>query len=129
MARISSVNLPNDKRVEIALTYIFGIGRSLSIKILSELKIDKNIRVKDLSDDQVNKLRNKIEKEFNVEGDLRRESLSNVKRLKEISSYRGTRHTKGLPSRGQKTRCNSRTRRGNVRVSIGSGRKLAAQKT
>ncbi len=129
MPRISGINLPNDKRIEIGLTYVFGVGRSLSNKILKELKINPDIRVKDLSENDVNKLRQKIEKEYTVEGDLRREKLGNIKRLKEINSYRGSRHSKGLPCRGQKTRSNSRTLRGNKRVGVGSGRKSTAQKT
>ena len=129
MPRIAGVNLPDKKRVEISLTYIFGIGRNLSNKILSETKIDPNIRVKDLSEDQVNLLRQKIEKEHHVEGDLRREILANIKRLKEIGCYRGLRHAKKLPARGQKTRGNSRTVRGNVRNTAISGRKTTAQKT
>ncbi len=128
MARIAGVNLPKDKRVEIGLTYIFGIGRSRSNKILAELKIDKNKRVKDLTDEEVNKLRKAIEK-YNVEGELRTDILNNIKRLKEISSYRGSRHTKSLPARGQSTRRNSRTVRGNKRKTVGTGRKPAAQKT
>ncbi|MFH1412845.1 MAG: 30S ribosomal protein S13 [bacterium] len=127
--RISGVIIPNDKRIEIALTYIFGISRSRSAKILSELKINPDIRTKDLKEDQVNKLRVKIEKEFRVEGDLRRDISANIKRLKEIGSYRGSRHSKGLPSRGQRTKTNTRTVRGNVRRTMGSGRKTAAQKT
>ena len=129
MPRISGINLPNDKRIEIGLTYVFGVGRSLSNKILKELKINPDIRVKDLSENDVNKLRQKIEKEYIVEGDLRRERIGNIKRLKEINSYRGSRHSKGLPCRGQKTRSNSRTLRGNKRVGVGSGRKSTAQKT
>lgn len=129
MARIAGVNLPNDKRTEVGLTYIFGIGLTESKKILAATKIDGNIRVKDLSEEQLNKLRQKIEKELRVEGDLRRDILSNIKRLKEIGSYRGSRHYKNLPVRGQSTRRNCRTVRGNVRKSVGSGRKPAAQKT
>ncbi len=129
MARIAGVNLPNDKRIEIGLTYIFGIGRSLSNKILKEVEINPDTRVKDLSEEQVNKLRQKIEKEYKVEGDLKREIIGNIKRLKEIGSYRGSRHAKNLPVRGQRTRRNTRTVRGNVRRTIGSGRKPAAQKT
>lgn len=129
MARIAGVNLPNDKRTEIGLTYIFGIGLTESKKILVATKIDGNIRVKDLSEEQLNILRQKIEKELRVEGDLRRDILSNIKRLKEIGSYRGSRHSKNLPSRGQSTRRNCRTVRGNVRKSVGSGRKPSAQKT
>lgn len=129
MARIAGVNLPNNKVVEIGLTYIFGIGRTRATKVLKDLKIDPSIRVKDLTDEQVDKLRIKIEKDYRIEGDLRREVIGNVKRLKEINAYRGTRHAKGLPSRGQRTKTNSRTLRGNKRVTVGSGRKAAAQKT
>lgn len=128
MARIAGVNLPKEKRVEIGLTYIFGIGRSLSNKILKELKIDVNKRVKDLNDEEINKLRKAIEK-HNVEGELRTDILNNIKRLKEIGSYRGSRHAKGLPVRGQNTRRNSRTVRGNKRKTVGTGRKSVVQKT
>lgn len=129
MARIAGVNLPNEKRTEIGLTYIFGIGLSESKKILQITKINGDIRVKDLTEEQLNLLRQKIEKEYRVEGDLRRDILSNIKRLKEIGSYRGSRHAKGLPARGQSTRRNNRTVRGNTRRSVGSGRKPSAQKT
>lgn len=129
MARIAGVNLPNNKRVEYALTYVYGIGLSKAKLILTEANIDMNIRAQDLSEQQVNKLREIIEKGHRVEGDLKREVLLNIKRLKEIGSYRGSRHTKGLPSRGQKTRTNTRTVRGNVRRTMGSGRKASAQKT
>lgn len=126
MARISGVNLPSSKRVVIGLTYIYGIGQSLARKILQQAKIDENIRVKDLTDSQVNDLRNIIEKTFRVEGDLKREVLMNIKRLKEITSYRGDRHNKKLTVRGQRTKTNSRTVRGNVRRTAGSGKiKLA----
>ncbi|MFA6422542.1 MAG: 30S ribosomal protein S13 [Candidatus Buchananbacteria bacterium] len=127
--RIAGVNLPNTKRVEIALTYIFGIGTNLSNKILADLKIDPNIRVSNLSEEQANNLRTKIEKNFIVEGDLKREVVSNIKRLKEIKCYRGIRHSKNLPVRGQRTKTNNRTVRGNVRRTTGSGRKDTAQKT
>lgn len=130
MARIAGVTLPNTKRAEIALTYIYGIGLTSSRKILEDLKIDPNTRAKDLTEPQVNDIRKTIEKNgFLIEGELRREVLSNIKRLKEISSYRGSRHTKGLPSRGQSTKTNTRTVRGNVRKTAGSGRKSTAQKT
>ncbi|MFA6252663.1 MAG: 30S ribosomal protein S13 [Patescibacteria group bacterium] len=129
MARISGVNLPNEKRVEIALTSVYGLGLSSSNKILKQLKIDPNIRVKNLSEEQVNTLRQVIEKDFRVEGELRRERMTNIKRLKEIKCYRGTRHTKGLPVHGQRTKTNSRSVRGNKRVTMGSGRVSAAQKT
>ncbi|MEI6288683.1 MAG: 30S ribosomal protein S13 [bacterium] len=127
--RIAGVTLPNEKRVEIGITYILGIGRNLADKILVEAKVDPSIRVKNLTDDQANTLRNIIEKEYRVEGELRREVLSNIKRLKEIKSYRGTRHSKNLPARGQRTKTNNRTLRGNVRKTSGSGRKDTGQKT
>ena len=124
--RISGVNIPNDKRIEIALTYIFGVGRSRANKILADAKIDVNIRVKDLKEEDVNRLRELVEMNFTVEGDLRREVQSNIKRLKEINSFRGLRHSRHLPVRGQRTKTNNRTVRGNVRKTIGSGRKPAA---
>lgn len=129
MARIAGINLPKEKRIEIGLTYVFGIGKSLSNKILKEVEIKPDTRVKDLSEEQINKLRKKIETEVHVEGDLKREIIGNIKRMKEINCYRGTRHTKNLPSRGQKTRSNSRTVRGNVRKTISSGRRPTTQKT
>ena len=120
--RISGINIPNDKRVEVALTYIYGVGRSRSNKILAEAKIDKDIRVKDLAEEDVNRLREMIEKHFTLEGDLRRETQSNIKRLKEIGSLRGLRHTRNLPVRGQRTKTNSRTVRGNKRGMATSGK-------
>ncbi len=129
MARISGVNIPNDKRAEISLTYIYGIGLTTSQKILRELKINKDTRIKDLSDEDVNRLRQRIEKDLKVEGELRRDKIANIKRLKEIKCHRGTRHAKGLPVRGQRTKTNSRTVRGNKRITMGSGRAKAAQKT
>lgn len=129
MARISGVNIPREKRVEISLTYIYGIGLTTANKVLKTLKIDKNIRVKDLTEDQVNALRQMIEKNYKVEGELKRDKLSNIKRLKEIKAYRGVRHAKGLPVRGQRTKTNSRTIRGNKRVTMGSGRVATGQKT
>lgn len=128
MARISGVNIPKEKRVEVALTYIYGVGFTTSQNILRSLHIDFNTRVKDLTEEQVNQLRQKVEK-FKIEGELRREKSTNIKRLKEIKAYRGLRHTKGLPVRGQRTKTNSRTVRGNKRVTMGSGRAPAAQKT
>lgn len=128
--RIAGVNIPNDKRVEIALTYIHGVGRTRSNKVLAEAKVDKDVRVKDLKEDEVNRLREIIEKKYTVEGDLRREVQSNIKRLREIGCYRGLRHTKHLPVRGQRTKTNSRTVRGNKRVTMGSGKsKAGMQKT
>lgn len=128
MIRISGVNLPDNKRIEIGLTCIFGIGRSLSSKILEKAIIDKNKKVKDLVDSEVSALRDIIEKNHQTEGDLKRTITDNIKRLKEIGSYRGERHKKGLPVRGQRTKTNARTKRGR-RMTVGSGRKPAAQKT
>lgn len=129
MLRIAGINLPDQKRVEIALTYVYGIGRPTSQKILSTLGIDPNIRTKDLSDKDGNRLREAIEKSHRVEGELRHTVKMNIKRLKEIGAYRGTRHQKGLPVRGQRTKTNTRTVRGNVRKTMGSGRKKASDKT
>ena len=128
MARIAGVDIPNQKRVEIALTYIYGVGLTLSQKVLAETKIDPNTRAKDLTPEQANDIRNALATRL-IEGDLRREVSDNIKRLREIGSYRGMRHTKGLPSRGQRTKTNSRTRRGNKRVTVGSGRKPASSPT
>lgn len=128
--RIAGVNIPNDKRVEIALTYIHGVGRARSNKVLAEAKVNKETRVKDLKEDEVNRLREIIEKKYTVEGDLRREVQSNIKRLKEIGCYRGLRHAKHLPVRGQSTKNNNRTVRGNKRVTAVSGKsKAGLQKT
>lgn len=112
MARIAGVDLPRDKRVEVGLTYIYGIGRPTSNKILKELNINPDTRVKDLSENEVNALRNILDEKYTVEGDLRREVNLNIKRLIEIGSYRGLRHRRGLPVRGQKTKTNARTRKG-----------------
>lgn len=112
MARISGVDLPREKRVEIALTYVYGIGRSSSNKILTEAGVNPNTRVRDLSDDEVSKIRTIIDENQTVEGDLRREVALNIKRLVEIGCYRGIRHRRGLPVRGQKTKTNARTRKG-----------------
>ena len=111
MARIAGVDLPKEKRVEIGLTYIYGIGRTTSNKILAEAKVSPDIRVKDLTDDQVQAIRNAME-DYKVEGDLRREVALNIKRLTEIGCYRGIRHRRGLPVRGQRTKTNARTRKG-----------------
>lgn len=130
MARIAGIVLPKDKRVEVALTYIFGIGLKTSQTILKKTGISMDTRVKDLSDEEVNKLRDAIEKGGSkIEGDLKRDILSNIKRLKEIGTYRGQRHSKHLPVRGQRTKTNTRTVRGNVRKTAGSGRKAASEKT
>lgn len=127
--RIAGVTIPNEKRIEIALTYIYGIGISKSKAILKLAEINPDERVKNLKDEQANKLRNLIEKHNKVEGDLKRDISANIKRLKEINSYRGLRHAKGLPVRGQRTKTNSRTVRGNVRKTATSGKKSSAQKT
>jgi small subunit ribosomal protein S13 len=112
MARIAGVDIPREKRVEVALTYIFGIGLTTSQKILKQTSISPDIRVKDLSEEQINRLREVVDKGHKIEGDLRREIAMNVKRLIEVGTYRGTRHRKNLPSRGQRTKTNARQRRG-----------------
>jgi small subunit ribosomal protein S13 len=119
MARLSGVDLPREKRVEIGLTYIFGIGLSTSQKLLERTGINPDTRIRDLTDDEVNRLRDIIDKEMRVEGDLRREVSMNIKRLMDIGSYRGIRHRRGLPMRGQRTRTNARTRRGPKRAVSG----------
>ncbi|NSW91211.1 MAG: 30S ribosomal protein S13 [Firmicutes bacterium] len=122
MARIAGVDLPRDKRVEVGLTYIFGIGRSKSKEILAKTGINPDTRVKDLTDDEISRLREVIEKEHKVEGDLRREIALNIKRLIEIGCYRGRRHRQGLPVRGQRTKTNARTRKGPAKT-VGVQRK------
>ena len=118
MARISGIDLPNSKRVEIGLTYIYGIGRNISNDILTKAKIDKNVRVSDLTDEQVNKIRTIIEKEYQVEGDLRSEISLNIKRLMDLGNYRGLRHRRHMPVRGQRTKTNARTRKGPRRLAV-----------
>lgn len=127
--RVSGINIPKQKRILVALTYVKGIGPTTSKKILATAKVDETIRVKDLTQDQEDTLRTIIEKQYKTEGDLRRDVAANVKRLKDIKSYRGNRHAKRLPVRGQRTKRNSRTTRGNVRNLASSGKKPAAQKT
>lgn len=127
MARIAGVNLPTNKRVVIALTYIAGIGLTTSKAILKKVNVDESTRLKDISKDQENLIRTIVEKEYRVEGELRRDVMSNVKRLKDIGSYRGSRHAKRLPVRGQRTKTNSRTVRGNVRNTAGSGRRTVSK--
>ncbi|MBI4035498.1 30S ribosomal protein S13 [Candidatus Daviesbacteria bacterium] len=127
MARIAGVDLPENKRVDIGLTYIFGIGRSNVIKIIAQSQVAPEKRIKDLTEEEVNKIQKAIE-QFKVEGDLRQEVEQNVKRLEEIGSYRGLRHRKGLPSRGQRTRSNARTKRGK-RKTVGTVRKEVVAKT
>ena len=116
MARIAGVDLPREKRVEIGLTYIFGVGRPSSCRILREAGVDPNTRVRDLTDDEVSRIREIIDRSQKVEGDLRREVALNIKRLVEIGSYRGIRHRRGLPVRGQRTKTNARTRKGPKRT-------------
>ena len=127
MARIAGINIPLNKRVEIGLTYIYGIGRSQSNKLLSELGISPDTYVRDLTEDEVSKLRDQIDRDLIVEGDLRRERSQNVKRLMEIGCYRGLRHRRGLPVRGQKTKTNARTRKGPKRMQV-AGKKKAGKK-
>ncbi len=127
--RIAGAIVPDHKRVEIALTYIFGIGRTRARDIVRQAKISPDIRVKDLASEQANAIREIVEKQYRVEGDLRREIQGHIKRLRDIRTYRGVRHMKRLPVRGQSTKRNSRTVRGNVKKSIGSGRQRAASKT
>ncbi|MBU1037296.1 30S ribosomal protein S13 [Patescibacteria group bacterium] len=127
--RIAGITLPNEKRIAAGLMAIYGISHSRAGEILKLTNINPEIKVKDLSEDEISKLRGVIEKSFKVEGDLKREVLTNIKRLKEIKCYRGTRHEKNLPSRGQRTKTNSRTVRGNVRRTMGSGKKPTSQKT
>jgi small subunit ribosomal protein S13 len=127
MARIAGVNLPLNKRSEIGLTYIYGIGRSTSNKVLAEVGIDPNTYVRDLTEDEVVKLRDEIDSSLTVEGDLRRERSQDIKRLQEIGCYRGMRHRRGLPVRGQKTKTNARTRKGPKRMQV-AGKKKAGKK-
>ena len=127
--RILGADIPDDKKVEIALTYVFGIGRTRAREILENTKIDFSKKPKELTPQELNKIKEYVEKNYKVEGDLRREIASDIKRLKDIRCYRGIRHLKRLPVRGQSTKRNSRTVRGNVRKSVGSGRKKAASKT
>jgi small subunit ribosomal protein S13 len=126
MARVAGADIPDAKRVEIALTYIYGIGRTRSVKILEETKVDKNIRVKDLSDEQLIAIRDFIDATFKVEGDLRRDVSADIRRKVEIGSYEGIRHRKGLPVRGQRTKTNARTRKGPKRTV--AGKKKVARK-
>ncbi len=125
MPRIAGVNIPNDKKIVIALTYIFGIGLSSSKKVLKQTGIDPNLRASELKADQINTLKDVIEKNYRIEGDLKKDLITDVRRLKDISCWRGGRHIKNLPVRGQRTKTNSRTIRGNTRKTVGSGRKGA----
>jgi small subunit ribosomal protein S13 len=125
MARIAGINIPLNKRVEIGLTYVYGIGRSQSNAILAKAGVDPNTYVKDLTDDEVIKLRDAIDQDLTVEGDLRRELSQNIKRLMEIGAYRGLRHRRGLPVRGQRTKTNGRTRKGPKRMQVAGKKKVA----
>ena len=128
MARVSGINIPDKKRIVISLTYIYGIGPVTAANILKTLNISDTTRTKDLTDKELDAIRDEVRK-FAVEGDARREKMLNIRRLQEIKSYRGIRHAKKLPLRGQRTKTNSRTVRGNKRTSAGSGRKMTGQKT
>jgi len=123
MVRICGVNIPDQKRIDISLGYIYGIGRFLSNKILKIANVSLDKRAKDLTPEEINRLQEIIEKNYHIEGDLRREIQGNIRRLKEVGSYRGSRHLRKLPTRGQRTKTNSRTVRGNVRRTVGSGRR------
>jgi len=125
--RIAGTNIPDEKKLEVALTYLYGVGKTLAIKILQQAEIDANKKVKDLNTNESNKLRGLLEK-LKIEGELRREISGNIKRLKDIKCYRGTRHIKNLPVRGQRTKTNSRTARGNVRKTMASGRRKMEKK-
>ena len=127
MARIAGINIPLNKRVEIGLTYIYGLGRPTSNEILAKLGIEQDRKVRDLTDDEVAKLRDIIDRDYVVEGDLRRERSQNIKRLMEIGCYRGMRHRRGLPVRGQNTKTNARTRKGPKRMQV-AGKKKATKK-
>ncbi len=127
MARIAGINIPLNKRVEIGMTYVYGIGRSTSNEMLSKLGISPDTYVRDLTEDEVSRLRDLIDSDYTVEGDLRRERSQNVKRLMENGSYRGLRHRRGLPVRGQKTKTNARTRKGPKRMQV-AGKKKAGKK-
>ena len=128
MVRIAGVNIPDNKKIPIALAYIYGIGQPLAHNILRATQVDKNKKAKDLSATEVNKLRDVIEKNYTVEGELRREITLHIKRLKDINAYRGIRHKRNLPVRGQRTKTNSRTRRGNVRKTMTSGKRKVEKK-
>ncbi len=125
MPRIAGINIPKEKQIETALTYIYGIGLSLSKKILKEAGVDFKRQASELTTEEINKLKDVIENKYKIEGELRREKMMNIKRLKDIGSWRGLRHIRNLPVRGQRTQSNSRTVRGNVRKTVSSGKKVA----
>ena len=127
MPRIAGVNIPENKQILFALTYIYGIGRSLSGKILAKTKINISCKASKLSSAEINQLKEIIEKKYKIEGELKRDIMVNLKRLKDIGTWQGIRHIKGLPVRGQRTKTNNRTVRGNVRKTVGSGKKAAAE--
>lgn len=128
MPRFLGVNIPDKKRIEIALTYIYGIGPTRAKYVLESARVHPDKRASELAPDELNRLKEIIEKNYKIEGDLKREVMFNIKRLKDIKSYRGIRHMRGLPVRGQRTKTNSRTRRGNVRKTAGSGRRALDKK-
>jgi len=128
MPRIAGITIPSDKRIEVSLTYVYGIGLTRSREILSQVGIDPNVRAGKLNEDELDKIRALVDGTFKVEGDLRREISANIRRLKDIGSYIGSRHSKGLPVHGQATKTNARTRKGK-KMTVGSGRKAAASKT
>ena len=127
--RILGINIPDNKKIEYSLPYIYGLGLSLARKVLKQAQVDMHKFAKDLTPAEINRIREVVEKSYKIEGDLRRDIMINIKRLRELQSYRGNRHMRGLPVRGQRTKTNSRTRRGNVRKTMGSGRKTAASPT
>lgn len=127
--RLVGINIPDNKKIEYSLPYIYGIGLASARRIIKLAQVDLNKRAKDLTSPEVNRIREIIEKNYKIEGDLRRDIMTNIKRLRELQTYRGVRHMRGLPVRGQRTKSNSRTRRGNVRKTMGSGRKPAASPT
>jgi small subunit ribosomal protein S13 len=127
MARIAGADIPNDKKIGVSLTYIYGIGRSQADKIIAQTKVDPNVKVRDLTDDEINRVREVIDRGYMVEGDLRRDVRQNIQRLIEINCYRGIRHRRGLPVHGQRTRTNARTKRG-ARRTVAGKRRAAAKK-
>ena len=127
--RIAGITIPDNKKVSYSLPYIYGVGLASAKKIVARANVDPDKRAADLNPQEIGRLRDVIEKNYQIEGELRREIAANIKRLKELQTYRGTRHMRGLPVRGQRTKTNSRTRRGNVRRTMGSGRKPAASPT
>jgi len=129
MPRIAGINIPENKQILIALTYIYGIGLALARKILTTAGVEFQKRARDLTPEEISKIKETIEKKYKIEGELKREIITNIKRLKDISSWRGIRHIKNLPVRGQRTKTNTRTVRGNVRKTVGSGRKPPAMPT